>query len=128
MFSKLFWLFLNILHDCEVLKLRVVLRFTVWTKVIGTARMVSISGFVGRTDKKCSITQGLSDRDCIYTEQLKVKHSLCFPSGQDSLQPKFTHEFFYYKVKLSVLCSKKKKKKLRDLWMDLNGMNGFILR
>lgn len=48
------------LHDCEMLKLRVVLRFTVWTKVIGAARMVAVSGFVGRTDKKCSITQGLS--------------------------------------------------------------------
>lgn len=92
-----------------MLKLIVVLKFTAWNMIMGTAGMVSIRGLVGRTGKKYSTAEGLSIWDCIYMEQLKVKHSLHSPCGQRGLQPKFTQQFFYYKAKLSVLHSKEAK-------------------
>lgn len=76
---------------------------------MGTAGTISINGFVGRTGKKYSTEEGLEVWDCIYMERVKVKHSLHSPPGQDGLQPKFTHQFFYYKAKLSVLHSKEAK-------------------
>lgn len=82
---------------CEILKLIVVLIFMVQS-IMGT------TGIVGRTGKKYSTAEGLLI--CDYMEQLEVKHSLHSPSDQDGLQPKFTHHFFYYKAKLSVLHSK----------------------
>lgn len=81
----------------EMLKLIDVLMFMVQS-IMGTA------GIVGRTGKKYGTAEGLLICNCV--EQLKVKHSLCSPSDQDGLQPKFTHHFFYYKAKLSVLHSK----------------------
>lgn len=81
--------------------------------IMGTA------GIVGRTGKKYSTAEGLLICNCV--EQLKVKHSLCSPSDQDGLQPKFTHHFFYYKAKLSVLHSKQ-----ADGFMDGSEWNEWI--
>jgi len=43
-----------------VLKFIVVLKTTGWSMIMGTAEMVSINGFVGRTAKKYSTVKGLS--------------------------------------------------------------------
>ncbi len=91
---------------------------------MGTAGMVLINGFVRRTGKKYSAAVNLSISDCICMERLKVKQSLHSPSGQDGLQTKFTHQFFITRQSFQ-FCIRKKP---RDLWMDLNRTNGFILR